>query len=331
MRVAVVGAGAIGAYVGAALARGGTDVTLIARGPHLRAMQERGVRVLSPRGDFEAHPAATDDLDAVGDADVVFVALKAYSLHELAPRLGAALAPRAAVIGVQNWIPWWYFQAHGGPLDGTVLESVDPGGTISRSIPPEAVVGCVIYSSTEIVEPGVIRHIEGTRFTVGEPDGAISERCLRVREAFKAGGLKAPVEERLRDEIWLKLVGNAAFNPVTALTGATLGELAMRPEMVDLLRRIFEECAEVASRLGVEFPVSLERRLEAGFEVGDHKTSMLQDLEAGKPLELDCLTGAVLELAAMLDVPAPHTRAVHACAKLLDARRTRVPMGIPGG
>jgi 2-dehydropantoate 2-reductase len=319
--VAVVGAGAIGAYVGAALARGGTDVTLIARGAHLQAMQERGVRVISPRGDFEAHPAATDDLDAVAHADAVFLALKAYSLPALAPRLGAALERGAAVIAAQNGIPWWYFHSHGGPLEGTVLESVDPGGMISRSIPPEAVIGCVLYSSTEVVEPGVIRHIEGTRFAIGEPGGAISKRCLRIAEAFKAGGLKAPVEERLRDQIWLKLIGNVAFNPVTALTGATLGELASQPEMVDLLRRIFEECAEVAARLGIEFPVSLERRLEAGFAVGDHKTSMLQDLEAGKPLEVDCLTGAVLELAAMLDVSAPHTRAVHACVKLLDTRR----------
>jgi 2-dehydropantoate 2-reductase len=304
-------------------------VTLIARGQHLRAMQTRGVRVLSPRGDFVAHPTATDDLDAVADADVVFVALKAYSLPALAPRLGAALAPGAAVIAAQNGIPWWYFQSHGGPLEGAVLESVDPGGTISRSIPPGAVVGCVLYSSTQIVEPGLIRHIEGTRFALGEPDGAVSERCLGIAEAFKAGGLKAPVEERLRDQIWLKLLGNVAFNPVTALTGATLGELATLPEMVDLLRRIFGECAEVAARLGIEFPVSQERRLEAGFEVGEHKTSMLQDLEAGKPLEIDCLTGAVLELAGMLDVPMPHTGAVHACVKLLDAMRARAPSSAP--
>jgi 2-dehydropantoate 2-reductase len=325
MRFAVLGAGAIGAYVGAALARGGTDVTLIARGPHLQAMQEHGVQVLSPRGDFHAHPRATDDIEAVGEADAVFVAVKAYSLPDLAPRLAAALAPGTAVIAAQNGIPWWYFQSHPGPLEGAVLESVDPGGTISRSIPPEAVVGCVVYSSTEIVEPGVIRHIEGTRFTIGEPDGTISDRCLRISEAFKAGGLKAPVEERLRDQIWLKLVGNVAFNPVTALTGATLGELATQSEMVDLLRRILEESAEVAARLGVELPVSLERRLEAGFEVGDHKTSMLQDLEAGKPLEIDCLTGAVLELGTILDVPAPSMRAVHACVKLLQARRAYPP------
>lgn len=318
MRFAVLGAGAIGAYVGAALARGGSDVTLIARGPHLQAMQERGVQVLSSRGDFHAHPKATDDIEAVGDADVVFVALKAYSLPELAPRLGKALGAKATVIPAQNGIPWWYFQSHPGPLADTTLESVDPGGAIARSIEPERIVGCVVYCSAEIVEPGVIRHVEGTRFAIGEPDGSRSERCQRISEAFVAGGLKCPVEDRLRDQIWLKVIGNVAFNPVTALTRATLGELGALPAMVELLRAILEECAAVAAALGAELPVSLERRLEAGMAVGDHKTSMLQDLEAGKQLEIDCMSGAVIELADMLGIAAPHTRAVHACAKLLD-------------
>jgi 2-dehydropantoate 2-reductase len=321
VRFAVLGAGAIGAYVGAALARGGSDVTLIARGAHLRAMQEGGVRVLSPRGDFEAHPAATDDLDAISGADVVFVGLKAHSLPELAPRIAAALKPGAAVIAGQNGMPWWYFQSHGGPLENTVLESVDPGGGVARSIPPEAVIGCVIYCSTEIVEPGVIRHIEGTRFTIGEPGGEKSPRCLNISEAFVAGGLKCPVEERIRDQIWLKLIGNVAFNPVSALTGATLGELGTSNETLDLLRAILEESALVADRLGVELPISVERRLAAGIEVGDHKTSMLQDLEAGKPLELGCMTGAVIELAGKLGVDVPHTSSVNACATLLDELR----------
>jgi 2-dehydropantoate 2-reductase len=315
-----VGAGAIGAYVGAALARGGSEVTLIARGQHLLALQAQGVRVLSSRGDFEAHPQATDDLDAVRGVDVVFVAVKAYSLPTLAPVLAGVLDRGTTVIAAQNGIPWWYFQSHGGSLEGTVLSSVDPDGMISGSIPSEAVVGCVVYASTEMIEPGVIRHIEGTRFTLGEPDGTISERCLGISAAFKAGGLKAPVEERLRDELWLKLIGNVAFNPITALTGATLGELGTQSQMVELVRDIFAECAEVAMHLGIRLPVSLERRLQAGFEVGDHKTSMLQDLEAGKPLEIDCLTGAVLELAAILGVHAPHTQAIDACIRLRDAR-----------
>jgi 2-dehydropantoate 2-reductase len=321
VRFAVLGAGAIGAYVGAALSRSGADVTLIARGEHLRAMQRDGVRVVSPRGDFSAHPPATDDLDVVAGADVVFVALKAHSLPALAPRLGAALRPGAAVIAAQNGVPWWYFQSTDGPLAGTVLQSVDPGGAIAAAIPPESVVGCVIYCSTEIVAPGVIRHIEGTRFSIGEPDGSSSERCAAISKAFSAAGLKCPVDPRLRDQIWLKLIGNAAFNPVSAIAGATLGQLALVPEVVALLRAILEECAAVAAALGVELPVSVERRLEAGFAVGDHKTSMLQDLEAGRELELDCITGAVIELAAALGLDVPHTAAVDACARLVATFR----------
>jgi 2-dehydropantoate 2-reductase len=325
MRFAVLGAGAIGAYVGAALARGGADVTLIARGAHLAAMRERGVRVLSPRGDFTAHPPVTDDLGAVAEADVVFVALKAYSLPEMAPRIGELLAPRSAAIWAQNGVPWWYFQAlpDAGDSFGGVLESVDPGGVITKSIAPEHNVGCVVFCSTEIIEPGVIRHIEGTRFTIGEPDGSASQRCTEISAAFKAGGLKAPVEAKLRDQIWLKLIGNVAFNPVTALTRATLGELGTAPEMVDLLKAVFAECAAVAERLGITFPVSLDRRLEAGIAVGDHKTSMLQDLEAGKQLELGCMTGAVVELAGRLGVPVPHVETIHACATLLDQLNRR--------
>jgi 2-dehydropantoate 2-reductase len=317
MRFAVLGAGAIGAYVGAALWRGGAEVTLIARGRHLEAMRSEGVRVLSARGDFTAHPPATDDLAAVAEADTVFVALKAYSLPEIAPRLGPLLAPGAATIWAQNGIPWWYAQSLSDPaISG--LESVDPGGVIACSIRPEHVIGCVAYCSTQIVEPGIIRHIEGTRFTIGEPDGSVTQRCKLISDAFSAGGLKAPVEARLRDQIWLKLVGNVAFNPVTALTRATLGQLGAVPETRDVLREIFAECAAVAGRLGIRFPVSLDRRLEAGLAVGDHKTSMLQDLEAGKRLELDCMTGAVAELAERLGIPVPHVRTVHACAKLLD-------------
>jgi 2-dehydropantoate 2-reductase len=308
VRFVVVGAGAIGAYVGAALARGGADVTLIARGAHGAAMARDGVRVLSPRGDFTAHPPVTDDLGAVAGADVVLVGLKAYSLPEIAPRLGPLLAPEAGVIWAQNGIPWWYQPG---------LQSVDPGGVIAASIPASHNIGCVVYCSTEIIEPGVIKHIEGTRFTIGEPSGVASERCKLISAAFAAGGLRAPVESRLADQIWLKLIGNVAFNPVTALTRATLGQLGSLPSMVSLLQAVFAECAEVASRLDVKFPVSLERRLEAGIAVGDHKTSMLQDLEAGKQLELDALVTAVVEIADMTGAPAPTLRTVHAAADLL--------------
>jgi 2-dehydropantoate 2-reductase len=318
MRFVVVGAGAIGAYVGASLARGGVDVVLVARGAHLEAMQQRGVRVVSPRGDFEVHPVATDELSVVADADVVFLGLKAHSIPGLAPQLGKLLRPDTTLISAQNGIPWWYFQSEGGPLDGLTLESVDPGGIVTNSIPHEAIVGCVVFASTEIAEPGVIRHVEGTRFSLGEPSRETSPRCERISAAFKAGGLKAPIDRNLRDEIWLKLLGNATFNPISVLTGSTLGELGESPAMLELLTAAFEEIASVARRLGIEFRVPLERRLEAGIEVGDHKTSMLQDYEAGKRLEHACLTGAIIELAGQLDVPVPHVQTLHACIDHVD-------------
>ena len=321
MKFVVVGAGAIGAYVGAALARGGADVTLLARGDHLRAMQERGVRVVSPRGDFEAHPPATDDWDVIAEADVVFLGLKAYSLPAVADRLAELLAPEADVIAAQNGIPWWYFQSHGGPLDGLVLQSVDPDGAVGRAVPTSSIVGCVVYVSTEIAAPGVIHHVEGTRFSLGRPDRRIDDRLQVIAAAFKRGGLKAPLEEDLRNEIWLKLLGNATFNPVSAITRATLGELGSTPAMRAMLGTAFEEIAAVAQRLGVTFQVSVERRLEAGFAVGDHRTSMLQDLEHGKPLEYQCMTGAIVELAPRLAVPVPSIAGLHACIELIDLKR----------
>jgi len=324
VKFAVLGAGATGAFVGASLARGGADVTLIARGAQLEALRSRGVRVLSPRGDFEAQPPATDDLAAIGEADVVFVGLKAYSVPELAPAIGAALRPGAAIIAAQNGIPWWYFQHEGGPLDGTVLESVDPGGVISAAIPPEAVIGCVVFPSTEIAEPGVIHHIDGTRFSIGEPDGMVSERCAAISEAFRAGGLKAPVDPKLREQIWLKLVGNAAFNPASVLTGATLGELGEVPQMLALMRDVLAEGARVAEALGVLMTVSLDRRLEAGIAVGDHKTSMLMDYEAGKPLELDCMTGAIIEIARRLGVEVPRLETLDAAVRMADRKRQQL-------
>jgi 2-dehydropantoate 2-reductase len=323
MRFAILGSGAIGSYVGAALARGGADVVLIARGRQLEALQERGVRVLSARGDFEARVPATDDLAAVAGADVVVIGLKAYSLPGLAPRLGELLGGETAVLPAQNGVPWWFFQSFGGSYEGTVLESVDPGGVVSQSIEPARVIGCVSYPATELVAPGVVRHVEGTRFAIGEPDGSLGDRCRAIAEAFEAGGLKCPIEQQIRGQLWLKLIGNVAFNPTTALTGASLGELGLVPEMVELARGIMEECASVGARLGIELPVSIERRLEAGIAVGDHRTSMLQDLENGKPLEIDCLSGAVIEIATLLGIAAPQTRAVDAAVRLKALLRER--------
>jgi 2-dehydropantoate 2-reductase len=319
MRFAILGAGAIGAYVGAALARGGADVVLIARGAQLEAVRRRGVRVLSPRGDFEAQIPATDELGVLGEADVVFLGVKAYSIAELAPRIAETIGAGTVVLPGQNGVPWWFFQSFGGALEGTSLETVDPGGVVSRAIEPRRVVGCVAYPATELVEPGVVRHVEGTRFAIGEPAGSLSDRCLAISDAFVAGGLKCPVEAELRHQLWLKLIGNVAFNPTTALTGATLGDLGRTPQMVELARAMMVECVRVGEALGIELPVSIERRLEAGLAVGDHRTSMLQDLEAGKPLEIDCLSGAVIEIADLVGVDVPHIRAVDAAIRVKAA------------
>ncbi|HLW94344.1 MAG TPA: 2-dehydropantoate 2-reductase [Solirubrobacteraceae bacterium] len=318
MRFAVVGAGAIGAYLGARLLEGGSDVVLIARGEHLAAIRRNGLRVLSDRGDVAVAVEASDDLAAIAGADVVIVALKAYSIPAVAPAIGELLTPGAATIWAQNGIPWWYFRDHGGELDGLALDSVDPGGVIAAAIPPGSAIGTVVYCSAEIVEPGVVRHVEGTRFTLGEPGGSRSERCEAISEAFRTGGLRAPVVENVRTEIWLKLFGNATFNPVSALTGATLRQFGDLAEMRALMLDAFGEIATVARALGAEPAVSLERRLEGAIEVGDHKTSMLQDLEVGKPLEYQCMTGAIIEIARRLDIEVPRVEAIHACVALLD-------------
>ena len=321
MRFAVLGAGAIGGFVGATLARAGADVTLIARGAHLQAMAAAGVQVQSPRGGFVSHPAVTDDLSAVAVADVVFVGLKGYSLPAIAPAIGPLLAPTAVCVFAQNGIPWWYFHGLEGPLAGRVVESVDPGGGVTAAIGAGRAVGCVLYCATEIVAPGVIRHTEGTRFSIGTPSGDPDERCDAISAAFKAAGLKSPVERDLRPQIWLKLIGNAAFNPITTLARATLGELRGSEHALALTRSVMEECAAVAAALGVEIPLSIDRRLEGALAVGDHRTSMLQDFEAGKPLESDCMTGAVVEIADALAVAVPSTRVLHGLIKAVEELR----------
>ena len=317
MRIAVVGAGAIGAFIGAMLAKSGADVTLIARGAHLRAMRERGVRVRGSLGEFEAHPAATDDPASIGVVDVALITLKAHSLVEMAPGLSPLLGPETCVVSAQNGLPWWYFYRHGGEWEGTRLETVDPGGVISRHLDPARVVGCVVYPSTIIAEPGVIEHIDGTRFTIGEPDGSKSERCRRIADAFIKAGLRCPIRADIRREMWVKLMGNFALNPISALTRASLVEIVQCPETRALALEIMTEAEAVAGKLGIDLGVSVEQRLEGAEKVGDHKTSMLQDLEAGRPMELDAIVGAVVELGDKLGLPMRCARAVYACVKLL--------------
>jgi 2-dehydropantoate 2-reductase len=318
----IVGAGAVGAYIGAMMSRQGYDVTLHARGPHLRAMQEKGVRVISADDDFVAHPRLVADLKDAGPMDVVFLCVKAHSLPPLAEQLAPILGPETAVVSTQNGIPWWYFQSDGGPLAGTRLERVDPGGAVSQAIEARRVIGSLIYFSTEIIEPGVVKHNEGTRMSLGEPDGSRSERIKRIAEALVASGLRAPVTTHLRNEIWVKILGNVAFNPISALTGATLAQILTNPETTNLVRNIMQETEALTEKLGVKMQVSIEQRMAGAAKVGEHKTSMLQDLEAGRPLELEAIVGAVLEVGERIALPMPHTRSVYACTKLLAERRS---------
>jgi 2-dehydropantoate 2-reductase len=317
VKVAVAGAGAIGAYVGAALCRGGADVHLIARGEHLAAMRRDGVTVLSPRGDFRAHPHATSDPGEIGPVDIVFLGLKAYSYAGVGPLLEPLLRPDTGVVAAQNGIPWWYFYGLPGPYEGRRVEAVDPGGAVSAVIPPAQAIGCVVYSSTEIEAPGVIRHVEGTRYSIGEPDGTISRRCAEFSQAMVAGGLKCPVVTDLRSDIWLKLMGNVAFNPISALTRATMVEICQNPHTRQIVTQLMEETLDIAARVGSKPDISIEKRLRGAENVGHHKTSMLQDLEAGKQLEMDAIVTAVVEMADLTGAAAPTLRTVHAATDLL--------------
>ncbi|MES5819005.1 2-dehydropantoate 2-reductase [Streptomyces sp. RG80] len=320
MKVAILGAGAIGAYVGAALHRAGADVHLIARGPHLAAMRHHGVQVHSPRGDFTAHPHATDNPADIGPADYVLLGLKAHSYAACGPLIEPLLHQTTAVIAAQNGIPWWYFHHHGGPHDGHRIHSVDPGGAVSAVLAPERAIGCVVYAATELEAPGVVRHLEGTRFSIGEPDRTISDRCQAFSEAMQAGGLKCPVETDLRNDIWLKLLGNISFNPISALARATMRQMCHHGGTRHVIETMMRETLTVAEALGCEVGISIERRLAGAERVGDHRTSTLQDLEAGKPLELDVLLAAVIELAHITDVDVPTLRTVHALSDLLAHR-----------
>jgi 2-dehydropantoate 2-reductase len=324
MKFLIAGAGAIGAYIGARMAQAGFDVTLFARGPHLRAMQEKGVQVRSGEGNFVARPKIAPSLEEVGPVDVVFLGVKAHSLPQLAPHLKSVLGPDTTVVSTQNGIPWWYFQGFGGEWDGLRLERVDPGGGISSAVELRRVVGSIVYFSTEIITPGVIQHIEGTRISLGEPDGSRSDRVRRIAEALIASGLRCPISARLRHEIWVKVLGNASLNPVSALTRATIGQMVRDPGVCSVIRNIMEEVEEVSKKLGMELSVSIDQRIAGAEKVGEHRTSMLQDLEAGRPLELEALLGAVVELGERVGLPMTYTKTVYNLAKLLAKQQVSV-------
>ena len=319
MKIAIIGVGAIGGYLGTRLAHAGNEVTFIARGANLDALRTRGIRLILGDGSELAvpHVAATDDYGAAGPQDVVVLAMKAHQVEAVAPLVPKLFGPDTLVVPMQNGIPYWYFHRHPGELAGTQVKSVDPNGIIERHIPCGRVIGCVVYPAAELISPGVIKHVEGNRFPVGEPDGSSSDRVNRLAQCFVEGGLQAPVLDDIRGEVWLKLWGNLTFNPISALSRATLAGICQYPLSRTLARAMMTEAQSVANKLGVTFRVPLEKRVAGAERVGHHKTSMLQDVEAGRTLEIDALLGSVVQLARLTDTPTPHLDTVHALTKLL--------------
>ncbi|MCY4351096.1 MAG: 2-dehydropantoate 2-reductase [Thiotrichales bacterium] len=330
MKICVVGAGAIGGLLGARLAVAGEEVTLVARGAHMEAMRARGLEVTMNDGAVvrAADVVVTDDVKECGPQDLVVLAVKAHQIASVAGGLPTLFGRGTVVLTAQNGIPWWYFQRHGGPLDGTVLDSLDPGGTISAAIAPERIVGCIAYPAAEITAPGRIRHIEGTRFPVGELDGSTTDRVQALSETLQRAGFKSPVLDNIRSEIWLKAWGNLSFNPISALTHATLVDICQFPPSRDLAARMMTEAQEVAAKLGISFRVPLEKRIAGAERVGRHKTSMLQDAEAGRALETEAIIGAVVELGRLTGTPTPAVDTVCALTRLLghtiETERVRV-------
>jgi 2-dehydropantoate 2-reductase len=332
MRFCIVGAGAIGGFVGARLALGGEDVTFIARGKNLEAIRANGFKVYYKDGREEDAKTVKvyDRYEDAGVQDVVILALKAHQVASVADKLGPLLGEDTAIITMQNGIPFWYFHGHGGELAGSHVESVDPGGAVLKAIARERIIGCVVYPATELTSPGTVVHIEGDRFPLGELDGSKSERVQRFSDAFVRAGLKSPVLENIRSEIWLKLWGNLSFNPVSALTHATLSDICQNPNGRELVASMMREAQSVAEKLGITFRVTLDKRIEGAEKVGKHKTSMLQDVEAGRALEIDALVGSVCELGRLTGIATPTINAVFNAAKLLDRTMASEMIGVRG-
>ena len=319
MKICVVGAGAIGGYLAVRLAKAGHDVSVIARGPHLAAIRAKGLKLVEDEQELTAdNLTATDRIRDLGAQDVVFLALKAHQVGPVAGDLPTLFGPDTVMVTLQNGIPWWYFQKLGGPYADRVVETVDPGGVLFKSIDPDRLLGCIAYPAATIAEPGVIRHIEGNRFPIGELDGSDSERAQKVFAALTEAGFKSRVLDDVRSEIWLKLWGNMTFNPISALTHSTLVDICQFPLTRALAATMMTEAQTIGERLGAHFRVPMERRIAGAESVGKHKTSMLQDVEVGKPLEIDGMLGVVVELAETTGVEVPTLRALHACVSLLD-------------
>jgi 2-dehydropantoate 2-reductase len=320
MKICVVGAGSIGGHLAVLLAEAGHAVTVIARGTHLAAIRSSGLKLILEDGSEHVAPgmAATDDIRLAGPQDLVILAVKANQVEPLLDDLPTLFHAETVLLPMQNGIPWWYFQRHGGPLEGHCVRSVDPEARIMNAIDPKRIIGCVVYPAASIIAPGVVRHIEGNRYPLGELDGTASERIVRIADAFAAAGFKSPVLDNIRAEIWLKLWGNLTFNPISALTHSTLVDLCQHPLTRDLAGRMMAEAQLVANKLGIEFRVTIDKRIAGAERVGKHKTSMLQDIETGREPEIDALVGSVIELGRLTGVATPHIDTVHALVKLLS-------------
>lgn len=317
MKICIFGAGAIGGYMGVKLAQAGADVSLVARGPHLAAMQEKGLTLIEEDGEPQTvKVTASDNPEDLGPQDYVIVTLKAHSVPAVVPNMQPLIGENTTIVSGVNGVPWWYFHKIGTDLEGTRLATVDPGNAQWDGFGPDRVLGCVVYPAAEVSEPGTIRHIEGNRFSLGEPDGSKSERAMALSKVLTAAGLKAPVRPRIRDEIWVKLWGNLSFNPISALTHATLDVLCTDEGTRPVARNMMLEAQVVAEKLGVKFPIDVERRIDGGAAVGAHRTSMLQDLEHGRPMEIDALIGSVQELGRVTNTPTPTIDTVLALVKL---------------
>ena len=319
MKIAIVGAGAIGGYLGAKLARAGEDVTFIARNRNLEAIRANGFKLILEDGSEEHAPTAkaVQRMAEAGPQDAVLLTLKAHQVKDVLPELRELFGPHTMVVTMINGLPWWYFQKLAGPYEGRSLESVDPGGLIGRTIEPERVIGSVVYPASELVAPGVVRLIEGNRFTLGELDGSRSERVEALSRAMINAGFKSPVSKDIRGEIWVKLWGNLCFNPISALAHATLEDICRFPATRALAATMMAEAQAIAQKLGVEFKISIDKRIAGAEAIGAHKTSMLQDVENGRALELEALVGAVVELGRITDTPTPTIEAIYAVTSLL--------------
>jgi 2-dehydropantoate 2-reductase len=316
MKLCIFGAGAIGGLMAAKVAAAGAaEVTIIARGPHLAAMQANGLKLISEGAETIVRPRCVATAEEAGVQDAVIVTLKAHSLPSAAVQMQPLLGPETAIVSAVNGIPWWYFHKFGGAFDGRRVESVDPGGEVSRLLPPERAVGCIVYPAAEVSAPGVIEHGYGDRFTLGEPSGERTPRIEAISKVLMAGGFKAPIRPKIRDEIWVKLWGNLAFNPISALTWNTLDQITGDAGQRGVARDMMLEAQAIAEALGVRFAIDVDKRIAGAAEVGAHRTSMLQDLERGRPMEIEALLGVIVEFAELTGLPAPTCRTVLALVR----------------